>query len=147
MQIDQVLKKSPKANKNSKRLGRGVGSGTGKTSGRGHKGQKSRAGAKRRIGFEGGQMPLIRRIPKRGFNNPFSKKYQIVNVKELSKFKSDDLITPEELLSKGIIKSKTLPVKLLGNGEVKKSIKVNVHKISNSARKKIEDSGGQVIII
>lgn len=147
MQIKEILKKSPNPNKRKRRVGRGVGSGRGKTSGRGHKGEKARSGRKKRLGFEGGQMPLIRRVPKRGFNNLFSKEYQIVNLSRLSCFKNNDYITLEKLRQKNIIKKKSVSVKILGDGEIDKKFKIEAHKFSKSAKKKIEEAGGEISII
>lgn len=131
--------------KNRKRLGRGPGSGTGKTSGRGHKGQRSRAGYSRRLGFEGGQMPLIRRVPKRGFTNIFRKEYSVVNLARLEELaeslEAGTEVTPELLLERGMVR-KGKPVKILGNGELLKALKVTAHKFSKSARDKIERAGG-----
>ncbi|MDY7094093.1 MAG: 50S ribosomal protein L15 [Acidobacteriota bacterium] len=122
-----------------KRIGRGPGSGLGKTAGRGHKGQKSRSGYSRRLGFEGGQMPLIRRVPKRGFNNIFRTEYSVVNVDQLERF--DDEVTLEQLLEAGLVR-RGAPVKILGNGEISKALKVQAQKFSKSARAKIEAAGG-----
>ena len=128
------------------RRGRGHGSGNGKTAGKGHKGQKARSGATR-PGFEGGQMPLYRRLPKRGFTNIFAKKYVSVNVEVLDKFNDGDEVTAEALLEKGII-SKTLDgVKILGRGEVTKKVTVKVAKISESAKEKIEKAGGKAEVM
>ena len=130
-----------------KRRGRGMGSGLGKTSGRGHKGWHSRSGSKRPAWYEGGQMPLQRRLPKRGFSNArFRKRVQIVSLKaimaaELAK------VTPSVLKERGIIKYGDLPVKVLGSGEVSRAIEVSAHQFSGSARKKIEKSGGTVIVL
>jgi len=147
MQIKEILERAPRPNKSKIRVGRGMGSGKGKTCGRGHKGQKSRSGNKQKLGFEGGQMPLIRRIPKRGFNNSFSKQYQVVNIGQLNRFKKTDTVTPEELFKKGLIKKRLMPVKVLGNGELKKSITIKTHKISKTARGKIEATEGKVELI
>ncbi len=147
MQIKNVLKKSPNPNRKKRKLGRGIGSGRGKTSGRGHKGEKSRSGRKKRLGFEGGQMPLIRRIPKRGFNNFLSKEYQIVNLSKLSNFKDNEHITLDKLKEKGIIKKKSVPVKILASGEIEKKLKIEAHKFSKSAKEKIEKAGGEVVIL
>jgi len=136
--------RSPKgARKRTRRIGRGDGSGRGKTSGRGHKGVYSRSGGGLRPGFEGGQMPLVRRLPKRGFTNKFRKKYQIINVNSLNIFKDGDVIDPALLREKNLI-SKDLPVKVLGNGELKKKITVQVHKFSKSATDKIKKAGGDI---
>ena len=122
-----------------KRIGRGPGSGTGKTAGKGHKGQKSRSGYSRRLGFEGGQMPLIRRVPKRGFTNIFRKEVAAVNVRDLAGFEGE--VTPELLLEKGLVR-KGLAVKILGDGEVSSPLTVKAHRFSRSAREKIEAAGG-----
>jgi large subunit ribosomal protein L15 len=122
-----------------KRVGRGPGSGYGKTAGRGSKGQKSRTGYSRRAGFEGGQMPLIRRVPKRGFTNIFRTEYAIVNISQLSDL--GEPVTPDLLLRQGLVR-KGLPVKVLGNGELSKALVVRAHKFSTSARRKIEAAGG-----
>ena len=141
------LKPGEGSTKDTKRKGRGHGSGNGKTAGRGHKGQKARSGGGVRIGFEGGQMPLYRRLPKRGFTNIFAKKYVSVNVEVLDKFNDGDEVTAEALLEKGII-SKTLDgVKILGRGEVTKKVTVKVAKISESAKEKIEKAGGKAEVM
>ena len=127
-----------------KRIGRGPGSGLGKTAGRGHKGQRSRSGFSRRRGFEGGQMPLIRRVPKRGFTNIFRKEWAIVNVDRLADFEGE--VTPEALRERGLVRP-GLPVKVLGDGEVAKSLTVKAHKFSRSAREKIEKAGGKCEVI
>lgn len=133
--------------KTSKRKGRGPASGLGKTSGRGHKGQKARSGGGVRPGFEGGQMPLIRRIPKRGFTNIFAKVYSIVNVKDLEVFEAGTVVTPELLKKKGIIRKLNDGVKILGNGELSKSLTVKAHKFSKTAQDKIEAVGGKAEVI
>ncbi|MEM7050755.1 MAG: 50S ribosomal protein L15 [Acidobacteriota bacterium] len=125
--------------KNKKRVGRGPGSGVGKTAGRGHKGQRSRTGFSRRLGFEGGQMPLVRRVPKRGFTNIFRIEFSVVNLSSLEGFEGD--VTPESLLAAGLVR-KGRPVKILGQGEVSKALKVTAHKFSKTAREKIEAAGG-----
>lgn len=129
-----------------KRVGRGPGSGWGKTSGRGEKGQKSRAGYSRKRGFEGGQMPLVRRVPKRGFHNPFRKEYAIVNVSRLEKLEGDTF-TPEVLIEKGAVKALKNGVKILGNGEITRAIEVTAHRFTASARAKIEAAGGKATLI
>ncbi len=133
------LRDNPGATKSRKRIGRGPGSGTGKTAGRGHKGQKSRSGYSRRLGFEGGQMPLIRRVPKRGFTNIFRKEVAAVNLRDLAGF--DGEVTPELLQEKGLVR-KGLAVKILGDGEVSGPLTVKAHRFSRSAREKIEAAGG-----
>ena len=130
-----------------KRKGRGPGSGLGKTAGRGHKGQKARSGGGVRPGFEGGQMPLIRRIPKRGFTNIFAKVYSEVNVKDLEVFEAGTVVTPELLKEKGIIRKLNDGVKILGNGELTKSLTVKAHKFSKTAQEKIEAVGGKAEVI
>ena len=122
-----------------KRVGRGPGSGLGKTAGRGHKGQKSRSGYSRRPGFEGGQMPLIRRVPKRGFTNVFRTEYAILNVRDLEGLEGE--VTPESLADKGLVRA-GMPVKILGDGEIGAALTVVAHKFSASAREKIEAAGG-----
>ena len=138
---------SPKkgSTKNRKRLGRGPGSGHGKTAGRGHKGFKSRSGSGIKPGFEGGQMPLQRRLPKRGFNNIFRKEYKIVSLDQLDSFDGNSTIDKDVLMQAGIIKKGDL-VKVLANGEVTKALNISIDKISASARSKIEVAGGKVII-
>ncbi|MDP2892135.1 MAG: 50S ribosomal protein L15 [Bacillota bacterium] len=130
-----------------RRVGRGPGSGLGKTSGRGHKGQKARSGGGVRPGFEGGQMPLVRRLPKRGFTNIFAKTYAIVNVATLDKLENGTTVTPELLMEKRIVRKMGNGIKILGNGELTKKLTVKAHKISEAARKKIEKAGGSVEVI
>jgi large subunit ribosomal protein L15 len=131
-----------------KRLGRGPGTGLGKTSGRGEKGQKSRSGYSMKIGFEGGQMPLHRRLPKRGFTNIFKKKWIEVSLAALEKaFAENDEVTPELMHHRGIIKKAKHDIVVLGNGEVSKSLKVSAHRFTKSARAKIEKAGGAVTVI
>ena len=127
-----------------KRLGRGVGSGLGKTSGKGHKGAKARSGGGKRPGFEGGQMPLTRRLPKRGFTNIFRKEYAIVNVSALDKLDEGTVVTAEVLKNCGLIKEVLDGVKILGGGELTKKLTVNVDKVTASAKEKIEAVGGKV---
>ena len=129
----------------TKRLGRGEGSGHGKTSGKGHKGQKARSGGGIRIGFEGGQMPLYRKLPRRGFNNfNFHTSYQLVNVGHLEKLEGD-IVTREVLIGAGLVRNNDEGIKLLGDGEVSKAFTVTVDKISKSAKSKIEAAGGKVV--
>jgi large subunit ribosomal protein L15 len=131
-----------------KRLGRGPGTGLGKTSGRGEKGQKSRSGYSMKIGFEGGQMPLHRRLPKRGFTNIFKKKWIEVSLAALEKaFANDDEVTPEIMHRRGIIKKAKHDIVVLGNGEVSKPLKISAHRFTKSAREKIEKAGGAVTVI
>lgn len=127
-----------------KRVGRGPGSGTGKTAGRGHNGQKSRSGYSRRAGFEGGQMPLVRRVPKRGFTNIFRKEYDVVNLERLEGLEGD--VTLEVLVAAGLA-GKTARVKILGDGELKSALNVQAHKFSKSARAKIEAAGGKCEVV
>lgn len=127
-----------------KRLGRGVGSQLGKTSGKGHKGAKARSGGGKRPGFEGGQMPLTRRIPKRGFTNIFGKEYAIVNVSALNAFEDGAVVNTAALLEKGLIKKELDGVKILGGGELQKKLTVSVDKVTDSAKEKIEAIGGKV---
>ena len=122
-----------------KRIGRGPGSGMGKTAGRGHKGQRSRSGFSQRLGFEGGQMPLTRRVPKRGFTNIFKTRYQIVNLASLIELSGE--VTPEVLVEKGLVRPGHL-VKVLGDGEISGALQIQAHKFSASARAKIEAAGG-----
>ncbi len=126
-----------------KRLGRGPGSGLGKTAGRGEKGQRSRSGYSQKRGFEGGQMPLIRRIPKRGFHNPFRKEYAIVNLDRLDKLEGDQF-NPAILEQQGVVKNFRDGLKILGNGEISRAITVAAHRFTKSAREKIEAAGGKV---
>ena len=141
------LEKSPEA-KTSKRVGRGPGSGTGKTSGRGQKGQKSRSGSSIPAWFQGGQMPLHRRLPKRGFNNTrFKTEYAIVNISDLNVFKDGDKVTPEKLIEAGIVKKQLAGIKILGNGNLEKKLTVKAHKFTESATQKIQSAGGTAEVI
>lgn len=134
--------------KNRKRVGRGKGSGQAGTAGRGHKGQKARSGASIPNWFEGGQMPLQRRLPKRGFNNyDFRKEFQIVNLGELVRVENAEIIGPEELCDAGLIRSADKPVKILGDGEYSLKSTVKANAFSNSAKKKIEDAGGKAEVL
>ena len=144
------LKSSPKSTKKRKRVGRGEGSGHGKTSGRGHKGQKARSGSSIKPGFEGGQMPLHRRIPKlRGYGNRSLHRmvYQIVNVESLNLFKNGQTITNKLLYKEGLIKKLDRPVKILGNGNLDKKLTVKTQAFSKSAREKIENKEGKVEVL
>ena len=138
------LKKAKGSTHSRKRIGRGEGSGQGVTAGRGHKGDKSRSGSKRRAWFEGGQMPIQRRLPKFGFHNHSKKVYQVVNLAALEKFEGSAEITPELLQENGLIKRLDVPVKILGNGEISKKLTVKAHAFSKTAREKIEKAGGSV---
>ncbi len=138
----------PNAKRAPKRLGRGIGSGTGKTSGKGHKGQNARSGGGVRPGFEGGQMPLIRQLPKRGFTNIFRKEYTTVNVSAFEKFPEGTVITAEFLKNNGVIsKVGKYGLKILGNGELTKAYKVKANKFTENAIKKIQSSGGSFEVI
>ena len=142
-----VLTAPDGANKKSTRVGRGQGSGLGSTAGKGNKGQQSRSGGKTYVGFEGGQMPLYRRIAMRGFSNyPFKKEYTIFNLIDLeAKFADGEAVNGETLADKGMIKNSKVPVKVLGNGEITKKLTVSVDKVSASAKEKIEKAGGKVV--
>ena len=133
--------------KEVKRIGRGHGSGQGKTSGKGHKGQNARSGGGVRPGFEGGQMPLSRRIPKRGFNNIFAAKYTVINVSDLEVFKEGTVVDAELLKASGIIKKQQDGVKVLGNGELSKNLTVKAVAFSQTAKDKIEKAGGKVEVM
>jgi large subunit ribosomal protein L15 len=135
------------ARKGVKRVGRGEGSGWGKTAGRGHKGQRSRSGGGVRPGFEGGQMPLQRRLPKRGFTNIFKKKFQLVNLQDLVRFEAGSTIDAESLAAAGLIRKATDKVKLLGKGAIDKPLTLKVHGTSNQARVAVEAAGGSVEVV
>ena len=135
------------ATKKRKRIGRGPGSGHGKTATKGHKGLLARSGGGKRPGFEGGQMPLVRRLPKHGFTNPFRVDYAIVNLKSLAALGAVDQVTPQVLVGAGLIKRKTRLVKILGLGEVGRPIVVQAHKFSKSALEKIQAAGGRAEVI
>ena len=130
-----------------KRLGRGTGSGLGKTSGKGHKGAKARSGGGKGPGFEGGQIPLMRRIPKRGFTNKFRTEYVAINVERLEIFEDGQVVTPVELIEMGIIKNIRDGVKIMGNGELTKKLEVKANKFTASAKEKIEAAGGKAEVI
>lgn len=141
------LKPAPGARKKPTRKGQGIGSGLGKTAGRGHKGQKARSGGGVRPGFEGGQMPLQRRLPKRGFTNIFRKEIIAINVDDLNRFENGAVVTPEALKEAGVIKKIADGVKILGNGELERSVTVKAHAFSKSAAEKITAAGGTVEVI
>lgn len=141
------LSPAPGSRKERKRVGRGPSSGTGKTSGRGHKGQNSRSGGGVRPGFEGGQNPLYRRLPKRGFVNPTRKEYAVVNIEELNSFAAGTEVTPEVLVESGIVNNTKSGIKILGNGEVTVKLTVKANKFSQSAVEKIEAAGGKTEVI
>jgi large subunit ribosomal protein L15 len=141
------LKPTPGSTHAKKRVGRGVGSGTGKTAGTGHKGQNSRSGGGTRLGFEGGQTPWFKRIPKRGFTNHFRKEFAIVNVSELNRYEDGTVVTPELLLKDRLIRKYLDGVKVLGNGEIAKKLTVQANKFTGSAVAKIEAAGGTIEVI
>lgn len=139
------LQPAPGSRKSKKRLGRGPGSGLGKTAGKGHKGMLARSGRANVAGFEGGQMPLARRLPKRGFHNPFRTEFAVVNLKTLASL--DQNVTPQVLYEKRIVKKQSKPIKILGVGELDKPMTIEAHKFSQSALRKIEQAGGQAKVI
>jgi large subunit ribosomal protein L15 len=146
------LAPAPGSRKKRKRIGRGPGSGHGKTSTRGHKGAGARSGTRHRAWFEGGQMPLSRRVPKRGFHSPFKKVFQVVNLDTLEKLSVDGkvqggVITPDVLTKLGVVKKATVPVKILGNGELKARLTISAHAFSKAAVQKIETAGGTIQMI
>lgn len=141
------LKPVEGARHSKKRLGRGIGSGLGKTAGKGSKGQNARSGGGVRPGFEGGQLPLFQRLPKRGFHNHTSKEYAIVNVEQLNVFRAGSTVDVEALVKKGLVKEVKDGVKILGNGELTKKLKVKVDKLSESAKNAIEAAGGSVEVM
>lgn len=139
------LSPAPNSNKKAYRKGRGAGSGNGKTSGKGHKGQNARSGGGVRPGFEGGQMPLYRRLPKRGFTNVFSTKYAVVNIRDLEKrFENNATIDTQAIINSGLVKKVLAGIKLLGSGELSKKFNVTVAAFSKSAKEKIEKAGGRI---
>lgn len=140
------LKPAPGARRKPVRKGQGIGSGLGKTAGRGHKGQKARSGGGVRPGFEGGQMPLARRMPKRGFTNIFKREYVIINLGQLNRFENGAVVTPEVLREAGLVKKKGA-VKILGSGELKKALTVRAHAFSQGAAAKIAAAGGKAEVI
>ena len=140
------LRAPKKANRNRKRVGRGMGSGHGKTSTRGHKGQGSRSGSSLMRGFEGGQMPLHRRLPKRGFTNIFRTEYTVLNLDRLAELNEKEL-TIEKFVAKGLLKRRNELVKILGNGELTSAITVHAHKFSKAAQEKIEKAGGKAVLV
>ena len=146
MKINE-LSPAPGSTKEAKRKGRGIGTGNGKTAGRGHKGQKARSGGGVRVGFEGGQMPLARRIPKRGFHNIFAKPLEFVNVSELNVFEDGAAVTIESLLDAGILSKCRYGVKILGGGELQKKLTVSANAFSQSAKEKIEAAGGKAEVL
>lgn len=143
MSLHQI-KPADGALKSKRRVGQGPGSGRGKTAGRGHKGAKSRSGYSRRRGFEGGQMPLVRRLPKRGFTNIFQKRVETVNVRDLDRFPEETVVTPDLLVQYRLIRKHYDGIKILGNGDLKKKLVVQAHAFSAGAKTKIESAGGRV---
>jgi len=141
------LRPAAGSRKAPKRVGRGPGSGNGKTAGRGHKGQKSRSGYSRKPGFEGGQMPLHRRLPKRGFTNIFRKVFRTVNIERLNDFEAGSIVGPDALLQAGLLRKGVTGVKVLGNGEIKVALTVHAHKFSRQAAAKIEAAGGKIELL
>jgi large subunit ribosomal protein L15 len=142
--VHQGIQKRKKA----RRVGRGIGSGRGKTCGRGHKGQKSRAGWSSPAVFQGGTMPLVRRVPKRGFNNRFALQVATINVADLERaFQDGDQVTPETLKNKSLVKGRYDELKILGDGQLTRRLKVSAHRFSQSAREKIEKAGGEVCVL
>jgi len=142
------LSNTPGAVHRKKRLGNGESSGTGKTCGKGHKGQKARSGGGIPIGFEGGQMPLYRKLPRRGFSNAqFTTRYEVVNVSDLAKLGDETEATPDTMTKAGILRADSKLVKVLGTGELEKALKVSAHKFSASAKEKIEKAGGEVTLL
>ncbi len=141
------LKPAPGSRKAPKRVGRGPGSGTGKTAGRGHNGQKSRSGYSRMRGFEGGQMPLHRRLPKRGFTNIFRTVYRIINIDKLNGFEAGSVIGPDAFQDAGLLKKGSNQIKILGNGALDVALTVRAHRFTGSAAKKIEAAGGKAEVI
>jgi len=149
MKLNNLKPNEGGAVKAKKRLGRGIGSGLGKTSGKGQKGQKARSGKGARVGFEGGQTPLFQRLPKRGFTNVFKKQYAEINIEDLARFEADTVITPELLFSEGLVKKGKAKdgIKVLGNGEIEVKLTVKANKFTKSAAEKIEAAGGKVEVI
>ncbi len=141
------LSPASKSRKVKRRLGRGVGSGRGKTAGRGSKGYNSRSGGGVRPGYEGGQMPIQRRLPKRGFTNIFRKRIAVINVRDLSKFESGSLVDKTAVAKAGLIKGKNNGIKLLGNGQINVALNVRLNHVSKSAREKIKAAGGSVEVV
>jgi len=141
------LKPAPGSRKKPRRIGRGPGSGRGKTAGRGEKGQRSRSGYSAKVGFEGGQMPLHRRVPKRGFTNIFRKEFAVVNLDRLAQYPAGEEITPERLVEEGVVSKLGAGLKILARGELTHALKVKAHRFSKQARAKIEAAGGTVEVV
>ena len=142
-----TLKYAPGSRKKRKRVGRGQGSGKGKTCGRGEKGARSRSGFKNKLGFEGGQTPLQRRLPKRGFHNRFRVEYQVINLKDLERIDDVTKIDPQILYERGLIRKKNIPVKILGNGELNRQVEISAHAFSQIAKEKIEAAQGRISVL
>ncbi|MBU9710788.1 50S ribosomal protein L15 [Evansella tamaricis] len=141
------LKPAEGSRKVRNRVGRGIGSGNGKTAGRGHKGQNSRSGGGVRPGFEGGQMPIFRRLPKRGFTNPTRVEYAVVNLETLNRFEDGTEVTPERLIETGVVKNEKDGIKILGNGTLERKLTVKAHKFSTTAKEAIEAAGGTTEVV
>lgn len=141
------LKPAQGSRKSHKRLGRGIGSGFGKTAGKGHKGQNARSGGGVRLGFEGGQTPLFQRLPKRGFTNINRKEFAVVNLDKLNLFEEGTEVTPELLIETGVVNNAKSGIKILGNGKLEKKLTVKAHKFSASAKEAIEQAGGQTEVV
>ena len=146
MNLEQLVP-APGSRTKPYRKGRGIGSGNGKTAGKGHKGQNARSGGGVRPGFEGGQMPLYRRLPKRGFKNVWARNYSEVNVSTLNKFEDGAEVTPELLKASGLVKKLEDGVSVMGNGEITKKLTVSAHRFTKTAKEKIEKAGGKVIVL
>ncbi len=148
MAVDLSHLRPPRGSRHRKvRVGRGIGSKLGKTAGRGNKGQKSRKGYSRRAGFEGGQMPLHRRVPKRGFHNPFAREYAVINVDTLNAFGAGETVSPEALVARGLVRDQRSGVKILGDGKLKVALTVRAQAFSKAAQEKIAGAGGKVEIL
>ncbi|HHW18368.1 MAG TPA: 50S ribosomal protein L15 [Firmicutes bacterium] len=147
MELHEILPPAPGSVKKAKRKGQGLGSGNGKTAGRGHKGQKARSGGAKGPGFEGGQMRLTMRLPKRGFRNIFGIEYDLVNVGDLDRFEPGAEVGPNELKEAGLVRKNSRYLKILGEGEINKALTVKAHAFSESARQKIEAAGGKAEVI
>ena len=141
------LAPNPGSKKNRKRVGRGISAGQGKTAGRGNKGQNARSGGNVRPGYEGGQMPIQRRLPKRGFTNVFKKKIEVINLRDLLAFESGSLVDEAALVKAGLVKGRKDGIKLLGHGEIRVALNIKLNQISKNARKKIEAAGGRVEVV
>ncbi|ADH97683.1 50S ribosomal protein L15 [Salisediminibacterium selenitireducens] len=147
MKLHELKPAAGSRNKTRNRVGRGIGSGNGKTAGRGHKGQNARSGGGVRPGFEGGQMPIFRRLPKRGFKNPNRVEYAIVNLDTLNRFEDGTEVTPELLVETGTVKNERGGIKILGNGTLERKVTVKAHKFSSTAKEAIEAAGGTAEVL